>query len=116
MNLTRVVICVILYGAGNLYSQGTSGYNFQKKRLSPDLYALFLDYTPLCGFRGHSQDVFSQPGIFYSAAGGTLVAVILGYRGKSLVVVAVAAIISVYLLELAGGVLAAEWLTAFVVY
>ena len=34
----------------------------------------------------------------------------------SLVVVAVAAIISVYLLELAGGVLAAEWLTAFVVY
>ena len=37
--------------------------------------------------------------------GGTLVAVALGYRGKSLVVVAVAAIAAVYVLELIGGML-----------
>ena len=37
------------------------------------------------------------------AVGGTIVAVILGYKGKSLVVVAIAAIVTVYLLEMAGG-------------
>ena len=37
------------------------------------------------------------------AVGGTIVAVILGYKGKSLVAVAIAAIVTVYLLEMAGG-------------
>ena len=48
-------------------------------------------------------DVFTSTGHLYSAVGGTIVAVILGYKGKSLVVVAIAAIVTVYLLEMAGG-------------
>ena len=50
-------------------------------------------------------DVFFSTGSLYSAVGGTIVALFLGYRGKSLVVVAIAAIITVYLLEMAGGML-----------
>jgi branched-subunit amino acid transport protein len=48
-------------------------------------------------------DVFTSTGHLYSAVGGTIAAVILGYKGKSLVVVAIAAIVTVYLLEMAGG-------------
>jgi len=75
-----------------------------RKEIKSRFIRSFLDYTPYAVLGALTfPDVFFSTGHFYSAAGGTLVAVILGYRGKSLVVVAVAAIISVYLLELAGG-------------
>lgn len=116
MNLTRVVICVILMVLVT-YIPRVLPVTIFRKEIKSRFIRSFLDYTPYAVLGALTfPDVFFSTGHFYSAAGGTLVAVILGYRGKSLVVVAVAAIISVYLLELAGGVLAAEWLTAFVVY
>jgi branched-subunit amino acid transport protein len=64
----------------------------------------FLDYTPYAVLGALTfPDVFTSTGHLYSAVGGTIVAVILGYKGKSLVVVAIAAIVTVYLLEMAGG-------------
>ena len=113
MNLTRVVICVILMALVT-YIPRVLPVTIFRKEIKSRFIRSFLDYTPYAVLGALTfPDVFFSTGHFYSAAGGTLVAVILGY---SLVVVAVAAIISVYLLELAGGVLAAEWLTAFVVY
>ena len=109
MNLTRVVICVILMALVT-YIPRVLPVTIFRKEIKSRFIRSFLDYTPYAVL-----GALTFPDVFFST-GGTLVAVILGYRGKSLVVVAVAAIISVYLLELAGGVLAAEWLTAFVVY
>ncbi len=76
---------------------------FRKEIKSPFIKS-FLSYTPYAVLGALTfPDVFFSTGSLFSAAGGTVVAVILGYHRKSLVVVAIAAIITVYLLELAGG-------------
>ena len=91
-------------GSCDLYSKGASGYDFQKTDSVRPLSVPFLDYTPYAVLGALTfPDVFFSTGHILSAAGGTAVAVYLGYRGKSLVVVALAAILAVYLLELAAG-------------
>ena len=78
---------------------------FRREIRSPFLRS-FLYYVPYAVLGALTfPDVFSSTGHLYSAVGGTLVAVALGYRGKSLVVVALAAIAAVYVLELIGGML-----------
>ena len=97
MELTRVVVCVILMALVT-YIPRVLPVTIFRKQIKSRFIRSFLDYTPYAVLGALTfPDVFFSTGHFYSAAG---VAVILGYRGKSLVVVAVAAIIAVYLLEL----------------
>ncbi len=74
-----------------------------RKQIRSRFIRSFLDYTPYAVLGALTfPDVFTSTGHIYSAIGGTIIAVILGYKGKSLVVVAIAAIAAVYLLEMAG--------------
>lgn len=74
-----------------------------RKQIRSRFIRSFLDYTPYAVLGALTfPDVFTSTGHIYSAIGGTVVAVILGYKGKSLVIVAIAAIVAVYLLEMAG--------------
>ena len=91
MEMNRVLICVLLMAAVTYIPRVLPVTIFRKQ-----IKSRFIRSFP---------DVFSSTGHLYSAVGGTLVAVALGYRGKSLVVVAVAAIAAVYVLELIGGML-----------
>ena len=90
-------------GTGYIYSTCLPVTIFRKQIRSKFIRS-FLDYTPYAVLGALTfPDVFTSTGHLYSAVGGTIVAVILGYKGKSLVVVAIAAIVTVYLLEMAGG-------------
>ena len=105
MNTARVLICVFLMALVSYLPRMLPVTIFRKQIKSPFIRS-FLDYTPYAVLGALTfPDVFFSTGTLYSAVGGTLVALFLGYRGKSLVVVAIAAIITVYLLEMAGGVL-----------
>ena len=89
-------------GTGYIYSTCSSGYDFPET--DPfEVYPIFLRLYAVCS--AGSTDIsgciyLHRTSLF---GGGTIVAVILGYKGKSLVVVAIAAIVTVYLLEMAGG-------------
>ena len=86
MNLTRVGICVILMALVT-YIPRVLPVTIFRKEIKSRFIRSFLDYTPYAVLGALTfPDVFFSTGHFYSAAGGTLVAVILGYRGKSLVV------------------------------
>lgn len=105
IELKRAVICVCLMALVTYVPRVLPVTIFRKQIRSPFIRS-FLDYTPYAVLGALTfPDVFTSTGHWYSAVGGTLVAVALGYKGKSLVVVAMAAIITVYLLELAGGFL-----------
>lgn len=105
MNLARVILCVVLMALVT-YIPRVLPVTIFRKQIKSRFIRSFLDYTPYAVLGALTfPEVFFSTGHFYSAAGGTLAAVILGYRGKSLVVVAVAAIVAVYLLELFGAVI-----------
>lgn len=75
-----------------------------RKQIQSRFIRSFLDYTPYAVLGALTfPDVFFQHRTSVSAAGGTAVAIVLGYKGKSLVVVAMAAIAAVYILELLAG-------------
>ena len=103
MELKRVLICVALMALVT-YIPRVLPVTIFRKEIHSKFIRSFLDYTPYAVLGALTfPDVFFSTGHLYSAAGGTLVAVVLGYKGKSLVVVAIAAILAVYLLELAAG-------------
>lgn len=105
MEMNRVLICVLLMAAVT-YIPRVLPVTIFRKQIKSRFIRSFLDYTPYAVLGALTfPDVFSSTGHLYSAVGGMLVAVALGYRGKSLVVVAVAAIAAVYVLELIGGML-----------
>ena len=98
LDLKRVLICVALMALVTYVPRVLPVTIFRKQ-----LKSRFLDYTPYAVLGALTfPDVFTSTGHLYSAVGGTLVAVALGYKGKSLVVVAMAAIVTVYVLELFG--------------
>lgn len=100
MDLKRVMICVALMALVTYIPRVLPVTVFRKQMKSRFLRS-FLDYTPYAVLGALTfPDVFFSTGHMFSAAGGTAAAVFLGYRGKSLVVVAVAAIAVVYLLEM----------------
>lgn len=100
MELKRVLICVILMALVT-YIPRVLPVTIFRKQIKSRFIRSFLDYTPYAVLGALTfPDVFTSTGNLYSAAGGTAVAVFLGYKGKSLVVVAVAAIVTVYALEL----------------
>lgn len=103
MELRRVLICVALMALVT-YIPRVLPVTIFRKEIHSKFIRSFLDYTPYAVLGALTfPEVFFSTGHLYSAAGGTLVAVALGYKGKSLVVVAIAAIAAVYLLELAAG-------------
>lgn len=105
IDLNRALICVALMALVT-YIPRVLPVTIFRKQIRSRFIRSFLDYTPYAVLGALTfPDVFTSTGHMYSAVGGTLVAVALGYKGKSLVVVAMAAIITVYLLELAGGMI-----------
>ena len=101
-DLKRVLICVALMALVT-YVPRVLPVTIFRKQLKSRFIRSFLDYTPYAVLGALTfPDVFTSTGHLYSAVGGTLVAVALGYKGKSLVVVAMAAIATVYILELFG--------------
>jgi len=105
IDLNRALICVALMALVT-YIPRVLPVTIFRKQIKSRFIRSFLDYTPYAVLGALTfPDVFTATGHMYSAVGGTLVAVALGYKGKSLVVVAMAAIITVYLLELAGGMI-----------
>lgn len=105
IDLNRALICVALMALVT-YIPRVLPVTIFRKQIKSRFIRSFLDYTPYAVLGALTfPDVFTSTGHMYSAVGGTLVAVALGYKGKSLVVVAMAAIITVYLLELAGGMI-----------
>lgn len=104
-DLKRVLICVALMALVT-YVPRVLPVTIFRKQLKSRFIRSFLDYTPYAVLGALTfPDAFTSTGHLYSAVGGTLVAVALGYKGKSLVVVAMAAIVTVYILELFGGFL-----------
>ena len=104
-DLSHVLICVALMALVT-YVPRVLPVTIFRKQLRSRFIRSFLDYTPYAVLGALTfPDVFTSTGHLYSAVGGTLVAVALGYKGKSLVVVAMAAIVTVYVLELFGGFL-----------
>lgn len=104
LELNRTLICAALMALVT-YIPRVLPVTIFRKQVKSRFIRSFLDYTPYAVLGALTfPDVFTSTGHLYSAFGGTLAAVILGYKGKSLVVVAMAAICIVYLLELAGGI------------
>lgn len=105
MELRRVLICVALMALVT-YIPRVLPVTILRKQIKSRFVRSFLDYTPYAVLGALTfPDVFTSAGHVYSAVGGTAVAVFLGYKGKSLVVVALAAIVAVYALELLSGFL-----------
>lgn len=100
MDLERVLICVALMALVT-YIPRVLPVTVFRKQIKSRFIRSFLDYMPYAVLGALTfPDVFFSTGHLYSAAGGTLVAVWLGWKGKSLVVVALAAILTVYVLEM----------------
>ena len=124
LDMKYVLTCVLLMALVT-YIPRVLPVTIFRKQIRSKFIRSFLDYTPyavlgaltfpdvqignndnllfLLSGKLAFPDVFTSTGHLYSSVGGTIVAVILGYKGKSLVVVAIAAIVTVYLLEMAGG-------------
>jgi branched-subunit amino acid transport protein len=103
LDMKYVLTCVLLMALVT-YIPRVLPVTIFRKQIRSKFIRAFLDYTPYAVLGALTfPDVFTSTGHLYSAVGGTIVAVILGYKGKSLVVVAIAAIVTVYLLEMAGG-------------
>ena len=100
LDMTRVLICVFLMALVS-YLPRVLPVTIFRKPIKSRFIRSFLDYTPYAVLGALTfPDVFFSTSNLFSAAGGTLAAVILGYYKKSLVVVALAAIAVVYILEM----------------
>ncbi len=100
MDLKRLLICILIM-AMVTYLPRVLPITLFRKPIKSRFIRSFLDYTPYAVLGALTfPDVFYSTGHLISAAAGTVVAVILGYFRKSLVVVAVAAIVVVYVVEL----------------
>lgn len=100
MELKRVLICVALMALVT-YIPRVLPVTIFRKQIKSRFIRSFLDYMPYAVLGALTfPDVFTSAGHLWPAVGGTVVAVILGYKEKSLVVVALAAITAVYILEL----------------
>ena len=98
LDMKYVLTCVLLMALVT-YIPRVLPVTIFRKQIRSKFIRSFLDYTPYAVLGALTfPDVFTSTGHLYSAVGGTIVAVILGYKGKSLVVVAIAAIVTVYLL------------------
>mgnify|MGYP005781901321 FL=1 len=103
--MERILICVALMALVT-YLPRVLPVTLFRRPIRSRFIRSFLDYTPYAVLGALTfPDVFGSTGHLYSAMGGALAAIWLGYRGKGLLAVAVAAIAAVYVLELIGGAL-----------
>ena len=104
-DLTRVLICVAIMAFVS-YLPRVLPVTVFRKQIKSRFIRSFLDYTPFAVLGALTfPDVFFSTGSISSALVGTAVACFLGYRGKSLVVVALAAIAAVYIPEMISGMM-----------
>ncbi len=100
IDLKRLLICILIMAIVT-YLPRVLPITLFRKPIKSRFIRSFLDYTPYAVLGALTfPDVFYSTGHWISAAAGTVVAVVLGYFRKSLVVVAVAAIVAVYVVEL----------------
>lgn len=100
MNTGRLLICIGLMALVT-YIPRVLPITVFRKTIKSRFLRSFLDYTPYAVLGALTfPEIFYSTGHYESAIAGTLVAIILGYFRKSLVVVAVAAIAVVYLAEM----------------
>ncbi|HIT05101.1 MAG TPA: AzlD domain-containing protein [Candidatus Scybalocola faecipullorum] len=98
--MTRVLICVLLMALVTYLPRVLPVTIFRKKIKSKYIRS-FLDYTPYAVLGALTfPDVFYATGHGISAATGAAVAILLGCFNRSLVEVAVAAIVVVYIVEM----------------
>lgn len=96
----RLIICIAIMALVT-YIPRVLPVTIFRKPIKSRFLRSFLDYTPyaVLGALTFPEIIYST-GHYASALAGTIVAVILGYFRKSLVVVAVAAIAAVYIAEM----------------
>lgn len=100
MTTQRIVISVLLMALVT-YALRALPITVFRKPIKSRFWRSFLDYTPYAVLGALTfPDILSSTGSTISAAAGMIVAMILGYFKKSLLVVAVAAIAVVYIVEL----------------
>lgn len=98
--MTRVVICVLLMALVT-YLPRVLPITVFRKKIKSRFVRSFLDYTPYAVLGALTfPDIFYSTGNMISATAGAAVAIVLGYFKRSLVEVALAAIIAVYLVEM----------------
>lgn len=98
--MTRVLICVLLMALVTYLPRVLPVTIFRKKIKSKYIRS-FLDYTPYAVLGALTfPDVFYATGHGISAAAGAAVVILLGCFNRSLVEVAVAAIVVVYIVEM----------------
>ena len=98
--MTRVLICVLLMALVTYLPRVLPVTIFRKKIKSKYIRS-FLDYTPYAVLGALTfPDVFYATGHGISAAAGAAVAILLGCFNRSLVEVAVGAIVVVYIVEM----------------
>ncbi len=100
LSLSKAVIAVLLMSLVT-YLPRVVPITLVKGKITSKYIKSFLDYVPYAVLASLTfPDVFSSTTYIYSAIVGTLVALFLAWKEKSLVVVAVGAILAVYITEL----------------
>ena len=100
MSVSRIIICITLMFLVT-YIPRVIPVTVFRKQIRSRYIRSFLNYTPYAVLGALTfPDIFSSSGNLLSALGGTAVAVFLGFRRRSLVEVACAAILTVYIIEL----------------
>ena len=100
MSVSRIVICIFLMFLVT-YIPRVIPVTVFRKQIHSKYIRSFLNYTPYAVLGALTfPDIFASSGHLVSALGGTAVAVVLGFRRRSLVEVACAAILTVFIIEL----------------
>ena len=82
LDMKYVLTCVLLMALVT-YIPRVLPVTIFRKQIRSKFIRSFLDYTPYAVLGALTfPDVFTSTGHLYSAVGGTIVAVILGYKGK----------------------------------
>lgn len=100
MSTGRLIVCIVIMALVT-YIPRVLPITVFRKSIRSRFVRSFLDYTPyaVLGALTFPEIIYST-GHMESAIAGTIVAMVLGYFRKSLVVVAVAAIVVVYIAEM----------------
>lgn len=98
--MSKILICVVIMAVVT-YIPRVLPIILMRRKIKSKFIKNFLDYTPYAVLGALTfPDIFYSTGNYYSAVAGTVVAIILGCFKQSLVVVAIAAIITVFVFEI----------------
>lgn len=100
MNITKALVAVLLMALVT-YIPRVLPISIFRKKIKSNYIKSFLTYVPYAVLGSLTfPDIFYSTGNFITALCGTAVALILAYFEKSLVVVAIGAILTVYFIGL----------------